>query len=113
MPTALLLPRQLSVFLITLYGGVRGHPYHSFLFCRHLVLQAIHNPRSVKAHSHCVHFHNALTSFFLIHRDVRLILAWSLKNDDLAPDLLSRNCAAEACLEFSPHGMGSLPEEPC
>ena len=46
-------------------------------------LQAIRNPRSIKAHAQCIRFHKALTTLFLTHRDVRLILAWSPKNDDL------------------------------
>ena len=71
-------------------------------------LQAIQNPRSIKAHAHCIHFHKALTTFFLIHRDVRLILAWSPKNDDLRGDLLARTLAAEASLEFPPEGMDSV-----
>ena len=73
-----------------------------------LALQAICNPRSIKAHSSCIHFHKALTTFFLSHRDIRLVLAWSPKNDDLALDLTTRNCAAEACLEFPPQGMDSI-----
>ena len=73
-----------------------------------LALQAICNPRSIKAHSSCIHFHKALTTFFLSYRDIRLVLAWSPKNDDLALDLTTRNCAAEACLEFPPQGMDSI-----
>ena len=72
------------------------------------VLQTIRNPRSTKAHSFCVHFHKALTTFFLSHRDIRLVLAWSPKNDALALDLLTRNCAVEACKEFPPQGMDSV-----
>ena len=71
-------------------------------------LQAICNPRSVKAHIHCIRLHKALTTFFLTHRDVRLVLAWSPKNDDLSLDLLAHQNAAEACLEFPPQGMDSI-----
>ena len=71
-------------------------------------LQAIHNLRSIKAHSHCTRFHKVLTTFFLTHRDIRLILAWSPKNDDLALDLLAREQAAEASREFPPQGMDSV-----
>ena len=71
-------------------------------------LQAIRNPRSTKAHSHCICFHKALTTFFLTHRDIRLILAWSPKNDDLALDLRAHNNAAEACQEFPLQGMDSI-----
>ena len=72
------------------------------------VLQAICNPWSIKAHSHCLHFHKALTTFFLIHRDIRLILAWSPKNNDLHSDLLAHTLAAEASQEFPPSGLDSI-----
>ena len=71
-------------------------------------LQAIRNPRSIKAHAHCIRFHKALTTFFLSHRDVRIILAWSPKNDNLRSDLLARTLAAEASQEFPPEGMDSI-----
>ena len=108
MPTALCLPRQLSVSNTYYIEGIEPPPFIYFFLADNLVLQAICNLRSIKAHSHCICFHKALTIFFLLHRDVRLILAWSPKNDDLALDLLSRNCAAEACLELPPQGMDSV-----
>ena len=40
--------------------------------------------------------------------DVRLILAWSPKNDNLKGDLLTRTLAAEASQEFPPEGMDSV-----
>ena len=91
------------------YGAGTAPPQFIYIFrADNLALQAIRNPRSLKAHSSCIHFHKALTTFFLIHRDVRLILAWSPKNDDLHPDRLARELAAEAALEFPPSGMDSV-----
>ena len=91
------------------YGMGTAPPLVVYFFgADNSALQAIHNPRSLKAHSFCVRFHRALTTFFLNHRDVRLILAWSPKNDDLYPDLLARELAAEAASEFPPLGMDSI-----
>ena len=91
------------------YGEGTAPPPIIYIFgADNSALQAIHNPRSLKAHSFCVRFHKALTSFFLIHRDVRLILAWSPKNEDLYPDRLARELAAEAANEFPPSGMDSV-----
>ena len=71
-------------------------------------LQAICNLRSLKAHSYCVRFHKALTTFFLLHRDMRLILAWSPKNEDLYPDHRATELATEAAMEFPLSGMDSV-----
>ena len=71
-------------------------------------LQAIHNPWSIKAHSHCIHSHKVLTTFFLAHRDIRIILAWSPKNNDLQGDLLAHTLVAEASQEFPPSGLDSV-----
>ena len=91
------------------YGEGTAPPQVIYIFgADNSALQAIRNPRSLKAHSFCVRFHKALTTFFLIHRDVRLILAWSPKNDDLFPDRLARELAAEAANEFPPSGMNSI-----
>ena len=88
------------------YGEGTAPPPVIYIFgADNSALQTICNPRSIKAHSFCVRFHKALTTFFLLHRDVRLILAWSPKNDDLFPDRLSRDLAAEAASEFPPSGM--------
>jgi hypothetical protein len=45
-----------------------------------LALQAIQNPRSIKAHTYSLHFHNALTTFFSSHRG-RLVLCWAPWDD--------------------------------
>ena len=88
------------------YGEGTAPPPVIYIFrADNLALQAIRNPRSLKAHSFCVRFHKALTTFFFTHRDVRLVLTWSPKNDDLYPDRLVRELAAEAASEFPPSGM--------
>ena len=91
------------------YGEGTAPPLFIYIFgVDNLALQAVCNPRSLKAHSSCIRFHKVLTNFFLIHRDVRLILAWSPKNEDLFPDRLTRELATEAALEFPPSGMDSV-----
>ena len=91
------------------YGQGTAPPPIIYIFgADNSVLQAIRNLRSLKAHSYCIRFHKALTTFFLTHRDVRLILAWSPKNKDLFPDHLATELAAEAVMEFPPSGMDSV-----
>ena len=58
------------------YGEGTAPPLVIYIFgVDNSALQTIRNPCSTKAHSYCIRFHKALTSFFLIHRDVRLVLA--------------------------------------
>ena len=105
---AFALAKAAEVLASTYTEGVAPPQVIYILSTDNSALQAIRNPRSIKAHSHCIRFHKALTTFFLIHRDVRLVLVWSPKNDDLRSDLLSRTLAAEASLEFPPEGMDSI-----
>ena len=105
---AFALAKVAEVLASTYTEGVTP-PQVIYLFLTdNLALQAIRNPCSIKAHAHCIQFHKALTTFFLLHRDIRLILAWSPKNDKLGSDLLSRTLAAEASQEFPPEGMDSV-----
>ena len=91
------------------YGEGTAPPPVIYIFgADNSALQAIRNLRSLKAHSFCVRFHKALTTFFLTHRDMRLILAWSPKNEELYPDRLARELAAKAANEFPPSGMDSV-----
>ena len=105
---AFALAKAAEVMASTYTEGVTPPPVIYIFSTDNSALQAICNPRSTKAHAHCIHFHKALTTFFLIHRDVRLILAWSPKNDDLRNDLLTCTLAAEASQEFPPEGMDSI-----
>jgi hypothetical protein len=71
-------------------------------------MQAVKNPRSIKAHSFALRFHKALTSFFLSHRDVHVILCWAPKDDELEGSRLANHLAAGACrvdLADLPNGM--------
>ena len=91
------------------YGPGTAPPPVIYIFgADNSALQAIRNLRSLKAHSYCVRFHRALTTFFLIHRDVRLTLAWAPKNEDLYPDHLAMELATEAVMEFPLSGMDSI-----
>ena len=95
--------------LVEWYGEGTAPPPIIYIFgADNSALEAICNLRSLKAHSSCVMFHKALTTFFLLHRDMRLILAWSPKNDDLYPDLRARELAAKAASEFPSSGMDSV-----
>ena len=105
---AFALAKAVEVLASTYSEGVTPPQVIYFFSTDNSALQAIRNPRSVKAHAHCIRFHKALTTFFLLHRDVRLILAWSPKNDLLQGDLLACTLAAEASQEFPPEGMDSV-----
>ena len=95
--------------LVDRYGVGTAPPPVIYIFgADNLALQTIHNPRSIKAHSFCIRFHRALTSLFIAHRDVRIILTWSPKNNDLYPDRLAQELATEAATEFPPSGMDSV-----
>jgi hypothetical protein len=71
-------------------------------------IQAVKNPWSIKAHSYALHFHKALTTFFLSHRDVHIVLCWAPKDDELEGSRMASNLATRACrvdLADLPNGM--------
>ena len=80
---AFALAKAAEVLASTYVEGVAPPQVIYILSTDNSALQAIQNPRSIKAHAHCIRFHKVLTTFFLIHRDVRIVLAWSPKNDDV------------------------------
>jgi hypothetical protein len=70
--------------------------------------QVVKNPRSIKAHSYALHFHKALTTFFLSHRDVHILLCWAPRDDELEGSRMASNLASGACrvdLTDLPNGM--------
>jgi hypothetical protein len=73
-------------------------PLHIFLFCSSSpALWAVQNPRAVKAHTYSLHFHKVLTTFFSNHGNVRMVLCWAPKDDNLEGDRMARSLAATAC----------------
>jgi hypothetical protein len=87
-------------------------PLHIFFFCSSLLaLQAVQNPRAVKAHTYSLRFHKALTTFFSIHSNVHLVLCWAPKDDNLEGDRMARSLATAACqknLADLPNGMDRI-----
>jgi hypothetical protein len=72
-------------------------PDNIYLFCSSSpALQAIQNPRSIKAHSFVLRFHHALTTLFLTHRG-HITLCWAPKDDSLEGNWLARSLASQAC----------------
>jgi hypothetical protein len=68
-----------------------------YLFCSSSpVLQAVMNPRSIKAHSFALRFHHALTTFFSNHRG-HITLCWAPKDDSLEGNWLARSLASQVC----------------
>ena len=57
------------------YTHERAPPANIFLFSNNSsAIQAVKNPRSRKAHTYALRFHQALTLFYLTHADVKLYL---------------------------------------
>jgi hypothetical protein len=71
-------------------------------------IQAVKNPWSIKAHSYALRFHKVLTTLFLSHRDVHIILCWAPRDDELEGSRMASNLASGACrvdLTDLPNGM--------
>jgi hypothetical protein len=94
------------------YTAEVAPPLCIFFFCSSSpALQAVQNPRAVKAHTFALRFHKALTTFFSIHPNVHLVLCWAPKDDDLEGDRMARSLAATACrknLADLPNGMDRI-----
>jgi hypothetical protein len=72
-------------------------PDHTYLFCSSSpALQAIMNPRSIKAHSFALRFHHVLTTLFSYHKG-HITLCWAPKDDSLEGDWLARSLASQVC----------------
>jgi hypothetical protein len=71
-------------------------------------MQAVKNPWSIKAHSYALCFHKVLTTFFLIHKDVHIVLCWAPKDDELEGLRMASTLVAASCrvdLADLPNGM--------
>jgi hypothetical protein len=71
-------------------------------------IQAVKNLWLIKAHSYMLHFHKALTTLFLSHRDVHIILCWAPGDVELEGSRMASNLATAACgvdLVDLPNGM--------
>jgi hypothetical protein len=72
-------------------------PDSIYLFCSSApALQAIMNPRSIKAHSFALRFHHALTTFFSYHKG-HITLCWAPKDESLEGNWLARSLASQVC----------------
>jgi hypothetical protein len=82
-----------------------------FLCSSSLAMQAVLNTGSIKAHTYALRFHKVLTMFFSLHREVRLVLCWAPKDDDLEGDWMARSLATTACwrnIADLPNGMDHI-----
>jgi hypothetical protein len=68
-------------------------------------LQAVQNPRSIKAHTSALRFHHVLTIFTLRHSHVSFYLIWSPADGDLEGYWMASTWAAAACLHDPPNGV--------
>jgi hypothetical protein len=71
-------------------------------------LQAVKNPRSIKAHASALRFHRALTIFTLRHSHVSFYLVWSPADGDLEGFRMASTWAAAACLHDPPNGLDRI-----
>jgi hypothetical protein len=79
------------------YTAEVAPPDHTYIFCASSpALQAVQNPRSIKAHSFALRFHRALTTFFSLHSS-QITLCWAPKDDSLGGNWLARKLASQVC----------------
>jgi hypothetical protein len=79
------------------YTAEVAPPDHTYILCASSpALQAVQNPRSIKAHSFALRFHHALTTFFSLHNG-HITLCWAPKDDSLEGNLMARSLASQAC----------------
>ena len=71
-------------------------------------IQAVKNPRSKKAHSYAVRFHNALTAFYLRFSGTTIVLAWAPADDELEGYRLAGYIASEAAYGDPPNGLDRI-----
>jgi hypothetical protein len=102
------LARMAEVLASSYTNGV-APPLTIYIFnLSSLAIQAVKNPWSIKAHAYVLRFHKALTTFFLSHRDVHIILCWAPGDDKLEGSRMASNLATAACgvdLVDLPNGM--------
>jgi hypothetical protein len=88
---------RVAEVLAQCYTAEVAPPDIIYMFCASSpALQAVQNPRSIKAHSFALRFHHALTTFFNTHRG-KVTLCWAPKNDSLEGDWQARSLASQAC----------------
>jgi hypothetical protein len=81
-------------------------PVNFFLLSNNAsALQAVKNPRSVKAHEAALRFHKALTLLTMRHRQVSYFLVWAPADDSLEGHNLAVEAAKQASWGLPPDGM--------
>jgi hypothetical protein len=79
------------------YTAEVAPPAHTYFFCASSpALQAVLNPRSVKAHSFALRFHHALTTLFTLHNG-HITLCWAPRDDSLEGNLMACSLASQVC----------------
>ena len=84
-------------------------PSTIYLFSNNVsAIQVVKNPRSNKAHSYTVRFHNTLTVFYLHFSDTTLVLVWAPVDDELMGYNLANYIASEAAYGDPPNGLDRI-----
>jgi hypothetical protein len=71
-------------------------------------LQAVKNPRSIKAHGAAIRFHRALTLLTLRHPQISVFLVWAPTDDSLPGLNLAKDAAIAASWDTPPDGMDRI-----
>jgi hypothetical protein len=88
---------RMAEVLAQCYTTEVAPPTAIYLLCSSSpAMQAIMNPRSIKAHSFALRFHHALTTLFSTHRG-HITLCWTPKDDFLEGNWLARSLASQVC----------------
>jgi hypothetical protein len=84
-------------------------PVNFFLLSNNAsALQAVRNPRSIKAHGAAIRFHRALTLLTLRHPQISVFLVWAPSDDSLPGLVLARDAALAASWNTPPDGMDCI-----
>ena len=91
------------------YTHERAPPANIFLFSNNSsAIQAVKNLQSRKVHAYALHFHLALTTFYLTHADVALFLVWGPADDYLDRYKLASHITSEAAYGDPPNGLDRI-----
>jgi hypothetical protein len=95
--------------LANIYTVEASPPVNFFLLSNNAsALQAVRNPRSIKAHGAAIRFHRALTLLTLRHSQVSIFLVWAPSDDTLPGLTLAHDAALAASWNTPPDGMDRI-----
>jgi hypothetical protein len=95
--------------LANIYAVEASPPANFFLLSNNAsALQAVKNPRSIKAHGAAIRFHRALTLLSLCHSQISIFLVWAPSDDTLPGLTMAKESALAASWGLPPDGMDRI-----